>query len=131
MKDLSQILALGAVRINLTRNSLFTSKFITLVKMAYDVRTALAEKDLCGGLELAVVGDGTPFQPRWMEEAHRMSRTITPTTMKMEPVAGTCGLGLRRYTIDIGGSSISTSNPDMILKPKIILSRALEDGSTW
>ena len=34
------------------------------------IRTALAEKDVCGGLEVVVVAPNTPFQEKWMMDGH-------------------------------------------------------------
>ncbi|KDR73741.1 hypothetical protein GALMADRAFT_212553 [Galerina marginata CBS 339.88] len=120
-KDLALILSIGGLRIRTNRSSLFTSKLLTLVKIAYDVRTALAEKDICGDLELSVVGPDMPFQTKWMEEAHAMSRNKVLATMQMEPIAGTSGMGLQR-------STQPGETPVVVMKPKVVLARVLEES---
>ncbi|KAF4614786.1 hypothetical protein D9613_002543 [Agrocybe pediades] len=126
LKDLNQILSVGGVWID---TSLLKSKFLTLVKLAYEVRTALAEKDLCGGLELLIVGSGMPFQHKWMNERHSLDRAISVSTMKMDPVVGTCRVGLRRVgkTPPISTSISANENVDVVLKPAVILEKLLDE----
>ncbi|KAF8912201.1 hypothetical protein CPB84DRAFT_1761605 [Gymnopilus junonius] len=108
------------------RTSLFTSKLLSLVKMAYDVRTALAEKDICGDLDLSVIGPDMPFQPKWMEEAHAMTRHQLGTTMRMEPIAGTCGMGLKR--VEVKKDAASQQDQIVVLKPRVVLARVLDES---
>ena len=126
LRDLSQVLSVAGLRMRLNRTSMFTSKLLSLVKMAYDVRTALAEKDICGNLELSVVGPDLPFQPRWMEEAHAMSRQQHGATLQTEPIVGTCGMGLKRAEVKKKGND--AQDYSVVLKPKVVLARVLEES---
>ncbi|KAF9552616.1 hypothetical protein CPC08DRAFT_728488 [Agrocybe pediades] len=122
LQDLSEIFSLGGVWIDWDPHK---AKFITLVRLAYEVRTALAEKDLCGNLELFIVGSGMPFQRKWMSEEHPSDsdKSAIPS-MKMDPVAGTCGIGLRRV-----GKTAADANQtaDVVLKPKVVLEKVLDE----
>ncbi|KAF4614788.1 hypothetical protein D9613_002541 [Agrocybe pediades] len=127
-QDLSEILSVGSVWLDSGR---FKSKLFTLVKRAYEVRTALAEKDLCGGLETLIVGHGMPFQHKWMNEEHSTERSASAPSMKMDLVAGTCGIGLRRLA---GGKTSVISTPananeiaNVVLKPKVVLEKVLDE----
>ncbi|KAF8971852.1 hypothetical protein BDZ97DRAFT_2054554 [Flammula alnicola] len=124
-KDLGQLLRLGGLKVRSQRASMFSAKILSLVKLAYDLRAALAEKDMCGGLELAVVGPDTPFQAKWMDEGHTTTRTNTTALSQMEHIAGTSGLGLQRTVGEESRGGSSDSRIDMILKPKVVLIRVL------
>ncbi|KAF8958002.1 hypothetical protein BDZ97DRAFT_2078815 [Flammula alnicola] len=128
IKDLGQLLRLGGLKVRNQRASMFSAKILSLVKLAYDLRAALAEKDLCGGLELAVVGPDTPFQAKWMDEAHTTTRTNTAALSQMEHIAGTSGLGLQRTVGEQSRGGSSDSKIDMILKPKVVLIRVLQES---
>ncbi|KAH9484480.1 hypothetical protein JR316_0003962 [Psilocybe cubensis] len=130
-QDLFKILSAGSLRMKLTKGDVLTSKLLMLVKMAYDLRTALAEKDICGDLDIAVVSLDYPFQGKWMEEAHcdtmrnKKASPASGATAEQGLVAAISGFGLQRSPADANGKA-STSDPDMILKPKVVLAHVLE-----
>ncbi|KAF4614793.1 hypothetical protein D9613_002544 [Agrocybe pediades] len=129
-QDLSEILSVGGVRLTSDR---FRSKLLTLVKRAHQVRTALAEKDLCGGLEILIVGHGMPFQHKWMDDEYPFNDGVSAPSMTMDLVAGTCGIGLRRIAV---GKTSAISTPvnanqlaDVVLKPKVVLEKILDEDA--
>ena len=106
---------------------MFKNKIQSIIAVAYDLRAALAEKDICGGLELVVVSPDSPFQPKWMQEGHTTERTGTATMLtKMEAIAGTTGIGLKRPNFG-GTKSEAYTYP---LKPKVVLARVLKEESS-
>jgi hypothetical protein len=126
--DLATILLVGGLKMKSHRASMFSSKFLGLVKLAYDLRAALAEKDLAGGLDLYMVAPDTPFRATWMDEAHEAQTHISD--LDVEPIAGTSGLGLSQdlsHSPQFWGSSIDTK-PSMVLKPKVVLLRVLQEN---
>ena len=106
------------------RASFISKKTLTLVTMAYNLRTALAEKDICGGLEVVIVAPDTPFQEKWMVDGHA---DVREGDAYIDFVAGTIGIGLQRkdrseyVTVD----GVFGPKRNMELKPKVILARAL------
>lgn len=130
IQDLWKILSAGGLRLRPNRSDLLTSKLLIIVKMAYDVRTALAEKDICGHLDLVVINPDIPFREKWMDQAHHNAtgQRKSPTSTETELVASTSGLGLQRLPADTNGEA-SKSTPTMILKPKVVLTRVLEESS--
>jgi len=80
--------------------SLFSTKTLALVKLAYDLRTAMAEKDICGGLEIVIISPDTPFQEKWMIDAHADPRNVVIDQSRVDHVAGTTGIGLQRVVLE-------------------------------
>ncbi|KAF9561160.1 hypothetical protein CPC08DRAFT_750105 [Agrocybe pediades] len=127
IEDLARLLLAGGVRMIDTKP--LKPKFLTLVKLAYEVRTALAEKDLCGGLELLIVGSGMPFQHKWMTEEHPPDSNKSGSSVKMEPVAGTCGIGLQRVGKAPAISTVADADQiaNVVLKPNVILEKVIDE----
>jgi hypothetical protein len=82
---------------------LFFKKTLALVKAVYDLRTTMAEKDICGGL--IFVPPDMPFQEKWMMpvDAH-----ADPTTNKVDMdksqvdfVASTTWIGSQRKVVPV------------------------------
>ena len=104
--------------------TLFFAKTLTLVEVAYDLRTAMAEKDICGGLEIVIVPPDTPFQEKWMMDAHADRRTVGIDQSRVDFVAGTTGIGLQRKVLETVNGQFQY-RMDIELKPKVTLARAL------
>lgn len=118
VKELGFFLGMAGVRMRTERAGVFSTKILALVKRAYNLRTAMAEKDICGGLEVVVVGPDTPFEEKWMTDAHVGYRKYNDTTHSgMDIVVGTSGMGLQRKVLD---------EMKIELKPKVVLDRALK-----
>lgn len=103
--------------------SLFSTKTLALVTLAYDIRTAMAEKDICGGLEVVIVAPETPFQDKWMTDGHADVGEMDQSYVEF--VAGTIGLGLQRGVLEYV-DGIFHSRINVELKPKVILAHALK-----
>ena len=98
-------------------------KLEKLLKVVYDLRLALAEKDRTGGLEILVVQPDTEYIPRMMEDAHLLELGAT-TKRKNGPDGlvsiGTSAIGLQREEIDPrDGGSLGI---EIVLRPKVVLS---------
>lgn len=118
--DLAQILLVGGLKMRQQRSHMFSDKLLGLVKMAYDLRAALTERDICGGLMLCTVAPDTPFQPKWMDEAHEGD--VPLSELQTEPIAGTCEIGLQRHSLAMqytGQNRDESSRLDIVLKPKV------------
>ena len=50
------------MRLKTQSATVFNTKTLALVKVAYDLRIAMAEKDICGGPEVDMVPADTAFQ---------------------------------------------------------------------
>lgn len=124
IKDLGQILTIAGLKMKNRRVILFSTKTLALVKVAYDLRTAMAEKDICGGLEVVIVESGTPFQEKIMIDAHSDPRKVDADQPHI--VAGTSGIGLQRKVLETVNGQFH-SKIETELKPKVILARALQD----
>jgi hypothetical protein len=126
IKELGLFLALAGLRMKTQSAVLFSTKTLALVKVAHDLRTAMAEKDICGGLEVVIVPPDTPFQEKWMMDAHADPRKIIDTTdqSQVDFVAGTSGIGLQRKVTERVDGQFQ-SKMEIELKPKVILARAL------
>jgi hypothetical protein len=123
IKELGDCLMIAGLRTKSQHTSLFFTKTLALVTIAYDLRTAMAEKNICGGLEVVIVAPDTPFQEKWMIDGHADVRGDTDQSY-VDFVAGTIGLGLQRKVLEnVDGQFQSRMN--MELKPKVILARAL------
>ena len=100
----------------------FSTKTLALVKLAYDLRTAMAEKDICGGLEIVIVPPETPFQGKWMMDAQALTDPTKVDTgqSQVDFVTGTSGIGLQpKRTVWMDKFKIE-------LKPKVTLARAFK-----
>ena len=122
---------MAGLRIKSQCATLFFTKILALIKLAYDLRTAMAEKDIYGGLEIVIVPPDTPFQEKWMTDAHwhAVPRKVVDTDQSQvdEFVAGTTGIGLQhKVTERVDGQF--QSRMEIELKPKVMLVRAL---NTW
>ena len=110
--------------------TLFSTKTLALVKVAYDLRTAMAEKDICGGLEVVMVPTDTPFQEKWMMDAHADHRKVDTTDQtRVDYVAGTTGMGLQRKVSETVDGQFQ-SRMEIELKPKVTLAQALKSQQT-
>jgi hypothetical protein len=119
--DLSDILMIGGLSISSQDQTL--SMIRDLFKLAYDIRAALAEKDICR-VELVVVGPGTPFHPKWMDESHTPMRKGTVEMLsKMEPIIGTTGVGLKRMA-----KAAKNDEQSYLVKPKVVMARVLRNN---
>jgi len=109
------------------RQDVFKTKIQTIIALAYDLRAALAEKDIIGDIELVVVSPDSPFQPKWMQEEHTTERKATVTMLtQMEAIAGTTGIGLKRPNVG-GLRGEAYTYP---LKPTVVLARVLRESLT-
>ena len=127
IKELGLILMVGGIRMKTQRAPRFSMKILALVKLAHDLRSAMAEKDICGGLEVVVVAPDTPFQEKWMMEANANPRKGDASTdhSHVDYVLGTSGLGLQRTVSEtVNGQFQSRIETD--LKPRVILARDLD-----
>ena len=101
----------------------FFTKTLALVKSAYDLRTAMAEKDISGGLEIVIVSADTPFQKKWMKDA--VPREVVDTDQsQVDFVAGTIGIGLQRKVTERVDGQFQ-SRMEIELKPRVMLVRSL------
>jgi hypothetical protein len=127
IKQLGLFLTLGGLRMKNPSATLFSTKTLALVKVAYDLRTAMAEKDICGGLEVVMVPTDTPFQEKWMLDAHApptSSKKVDTDQSRVDYVAGTTGMGLRRKVLETVDGQFQ-SRMETELKPKVTLVQAL------
>ena len=116
--DLSDILMIGGLSVSSQDQIL--SMIQDLFKLAYDIRVALAERDICR-VELVVVGPGTPFHPKWMDESHTMMGKGTMEMLsKMEPIIGTTSVGLKRMA-----KATKDDEKPYLVKPKVVTARVL------
>jgi hypothetical protein len=116
--DLSDILMIGGLSISSQGEIL--SMIEDLFELAYDIRIVLAEKDICR-VELVVVGPGTPFHPKWMDESHTLRRKDTMEMLsKMEPIIGTTSVGLKRMA-----KATKDDEQPYLVKPKVVTARVL------
>jgi len=67
IKKLERYLMIAGLRIKTECAPVFSTKTLALVKAAYDLRTAMAKKDICGYLETVIVAAYTAFQKEWMD----------------------------------------------------------------
>ena len=87
----------------------------------------MAEKDVCGGLEIVIVPPDTPFQDKWMMDAHADPRNVVDTyKSRVDFVAGTTGIGLQRKVLERVDGQIQ-SRMEIELKPKVMLARVLKE----
>ena len=127
INELGLFLTMAGLRIKPQCATLFFTKILALIKLAYDLRTAMAEKDICGGLEIVIVPPDTPFQEKWMmdAQAHADPTKVDTDESRVDFVAGTTGIGLqRRVTERVNGQF--ESRMEMELRPKVTLVRALD-----
>ena len=123
--ELGLFLTMAGLRMKPQCSTLFFTKTLTLVEVAYDLRTAMAEKDLCGGLEVVFVPPDTPYQEKWMMDVHADPRNVDTDQPQLDYVAGTTGLGLqRKVTERVDGQY--QSRMEIELKAKVTLARALD-----
>ena len=129
MGDLTSILVVGGVRMPTMKTSLLPSKIEPLLKLAYNLRLGLAERDICGGLEISAPLPDVPFHPQFMEDAEEFAlqksrrkkiESIALTWLEGEYIAGTNGIGLKRTLNGQPGVY------EMVVKPKVSLIRVLE-----
>ena len=123
--ELGLFLRMAGLRMKTRYATLFSTKTLALVKVAYDLRTAMAEKDICGGLEIAIVPPDTPFQEKSMMVAHANGDPTKVDTdqPRVDFVAGTTGIGLQRKVLERVDGQFQ-SRIEIELKPKVTLARA-------
>ena len=127
IKDLGLFLTMAGLRMKTQSATLFSTKTLALVKVAYDLRTAMAEKDICGGLEIVIVPPDTPFQEKWMIDAHADPRKADTDQSRVDYVAGTTGIGLQRKVLETVCGQFQ-SRMEIELKPKVTLAQALKSS---
>jgi hypothetical protein len=120
--DLGLFLTVAGVRMKTQSATLFSTKTLALVKVAYDLRTAMAEKDICGGLEIVIVPPDTPFQEKWMINAYADPRKVNTDQSRVDYVAGTTGIGLQCKVSEIVDGQFQ-SRIKTELKPKVTLAQ--------
>jgi len=126
IKELGLFLTVAGLRMKTQSSGLFSTKTLALVKVAYDLRTAMAEKDICGGLEIVIVPPDTAFQEKWMIDAHADHRKVDSTDhSQVDYVAGTTGMGLQRKVSELVGGQFQY-RMETVLKPKVTLAQALK-----
>ncbi|KAF8163671.1 hypothetical protein B0H34DRAFT_857099 [Crassisporium funariophilum] len=125
VKDLSLVLMVGGLRMRPNRADLFNSKILALVKAAYDLRTGMAERDICGGLELCVIAPDTPFSTMRMQDSHADPRKPAATGYQMDCIVGTSALGLHKKVTEKAVDGSFQTKFDVVLKPKVVLARVL------
>jgi hypothetical protein len=126
IRELGQFLTIAGLRMKTHRSPLFSTKILALVTIAYDLRTAMAEKDICGGLEVVMVPPDTPFEEKKMIDAHADPRKGNTDQSQVVFIAGTSGMGLQRKVSETVNGKFQ-SRMEIELKPKVILARALTD----
>ena len=89
------------------------ARLVTVVQLAYKLRRGLTGLSGTSGLEISTVLPDVPFAHRTMRHVPH-GRGTTMRTSK-DRVLGTVGIGLQR--VDRHGQ-----NPEVVLKPKVILS---------
>ena len=123
--ELGRCLTFAGLRVKTQFTSLFSTKTLALVKVAYDLRTAMAEKDICGGLEIVIIPPDTAFQEKWMMDAHADPRKVNADQSQADYVAGTTGMGLKRMMSETVGGQFQYGM-ETVLKPKVTLVQALK-----
>lgn len=93
IKELEWFLMIAGLRMKTQCAHFVFTKTLALVKVAYGLRTAMAEKDIHGGLEVVVISPDTPFQEKWMMDAHSYSRKGNTDQSHVDFIAGTIGIG--------------------------------------
>ena len=129
IKELGVFLTLAGLRMKTQSSALFSTKTLALVRVAHDLRTAMAEKDICGGLEIVIVPPDTPFQEKWMMDAHADPRKVDTNHSQVDYVAGTTGIGLQRKVSELVDGQFQ-SRVEIELKPKVTLAEALKSQKT-
>ena len=126
--ELGLLLTMAGLRMKTQYTNLFFTKTLTLVEVAYDLRTAMAEKDICGGLEIVIVPPDTPFQDKWMMDAlaDPIRNVVDTYKSRVDFVAGTTGIGLQRKVLERVDGQIQ-SRMEIELKPKVMLARVLRE----
>ncbi|KAF5327744.1 hypothetical protein D9619_004844 [Psilocybe cf. subviscida] len=125
LKDLDGILLDANVAFPTSARNDIQRNLVTLSEKAYDLRTALAERDLCGNIQLALVSPDMMFQAKWMEDVQTSAsadRECAVALTDAERVAGTCRLGLQMPGTTPGAAA------HLILKPKVALLRKLRES---
>ncbi|PPQ65651.1 hypothetical protein CVT24_011805 [Panaeolus cyanescens] len=125
--DLNLVLSVGGQRIPSHYQVVLSTKFTALVKSAYELRTALAEHDICGYLEIVTVSPPLPFQHKWMIEAHSDTRNVVsnPPAGHADVVLGTCGIGLQQCLPPAAASTSTEPSVVSVLKPQVVTSRVI------
>ena len=129
VEDLTSVLVVGGVSMPVMKTSLLPSKIEPLLKLAYNLRLGLAERDICGGLEVSAPPPDVPFHPQFMEDAEEFAlqksrkrnvESLALSWLEGEYIAGTNGIGLKRTLNGQPGVY------EMVVKPKVSLIRVLE-----
>ncbi|CAA7271040.1 unnamed protein product [Cyclocybe aegerita] len=123
LQELELILAVGDVRLQSEDSAPGTLR--RLIKSAYDLRRALAERDLHGNIKLTMPVPNTVFKPERMDEAPlqrvpgwvRLLRSTNPG--EANRVAGTSSLGITCEGDD--------GTKEIIVKPVVTSYTVIED----
>ena len=127
--ELGLFLTMAGLRMKTRSVTLFSTKTLALVEEAYNLRAAMAEKDICGDLEIAIVPPDTLFQEKWMMDAHADPTKVDTTDQPpVDFVAGTTGIGLQRRVSERVNGQFQ-SRMEIELKPKVTLARDLNEES--
>ena len=109
------------------------SRLLSLVKDAYDIRTAMAEISTSGDVDLVIVSCDTPFNREIMEDAYGDHRTAARRSLGAEDIEGTLegvvattGIGLQREILKPHELvELITRDIEMVLKPRVVLEYTL------
>ncbi|KAG2019916.1 hypothetical protein CC2G_005311 [Coprinopsis cinerea AmutBmut pab1-1] len=133
--------ALGRRGPDEARNSL-----VSLVKVAYDLRTAMAEISTSGDVDLAIISCDTPFNSAVMEDEFEDKRKSVVKKRSVEPddsddelefmgnrtkgfverVVGTTGIGLQKEVMKPHNLlGVMKRDIEMVLKPRVVLEQSL------
>ncbi|CAA7271038.1 unnamed protein product [Cyclocybe aegerita] len=127
--DLIPVLQTGGVQMRSPSIGLFTSKIKALIQLAYELRLAMAEKDICG-VEIMSFSPDAVFMSKYMDNAHeivgRKKAPVKRTSMtEAEYIAGTSGLGLQRVV----GSSSGSASRTIVLRSRVALISAFRENA--
>ena len=122
--ELALFLTMAGVGMKTRSDTRFYERTKALVKAAYDLRTAMAEKDICGDLEILIVPPDTPFQEKSRMDAHADPTKVDTDQSQVNFVAGTTGIGLQRKVSERVDRQFK-SRMKIVMKPKVMLARAL------
>ncbi|KAJ2926432.1 hypothetical protein H1R20_g10661, partial [Candolleomyces eurysporus] len=108
------------------------ARLLSLVKDAYDIRTAMAEVSTSGDIDLVIVSCDTQFNQEIMEDAYGDRRTTARKDLgaeaegTFEDVVATTGIGLQREILRPHELvELITREIEMVLKPRVVLEYTL------
>ncbi|RXW22798.1 hypothetical protein EST38_g3046 [Candolleomyces aberdarensis] len=109
------------------------TRLLSLVKDAYDIRTAMAEVSTSGDIDLVIVSCDTQFNQQIMEDAYGDRRTTPRKDLgteepegTFEDVVATTGIGLQREILKPHELlELITRDIEMVLRPRVVLEYTL------